>query len=218
MRKILDWTAGNGHTLIFATIAFLAGMIVMLPLGLTLPESAAALIGAIVGAVATIGGALLLWRVQERQRTQHLTKAIAMQFGEVLHGSFELISKMDVADRALGDPTTHRDFEKQVQSLESLARDLSNNITRTRKKLERYSSSLHLLTSDKVSSFIDAETTLDTMELIAQRVSGWFVPGAQSVAAYTPMVIRDARNDLITHYNALGELLEQFAPSWSDED
>ena len=108
----LDWIAGHGHTLIVATIAFLAGIATMLPTGVTLPDSAAALIGAVLGSVATIGGALLLWRVQEAQRTRHLAKSIAMQFGDVFHGSLELISQLGVADQKQGSECTFCRLER----------------------------------------------------------------------------------------------------------
>lgn len=217
MSRPLDWIAGHGHTLIVATVAFLAGMAVMLPTGVSLPDSAAALIGAVIGAVATIGGALLLWRVQEEQRTRHLAKSIAMQFGDVFHGAFELIGQLGVADHAAGDPTLHGAIEEQVNALERLAADLLRDIERTRKKLDRFSQSLHLLTSDQVGALILAEATVDTIEPIAQRVANWFVPGAKPAPLYIPDAMADAEADLRGSYDLLGETLERFAPEWSKE-
>ncbi|WP_222564629.1 hypothetical protein [Novilysobacter antarcticus] len=219
MSRTLDCIAGHGHTLIVATIAFLAGMAIMLPTGVTLPDSAAALIGAVIGAVATIGGALLLWRVQEAQRTRHLAKSIAMQFGEVFHASFELISQLAVADHAAGtlDVHYHGAVEEQVDALERLAADLLLDIDRTRKKLDRFSQALHLLTSDQVGELMLAEAALDAIQPIAERVSNWFVPGVPSATMYLPTAMAEAKADLRGSYDYLGETLERFAPEWSKE-
>lgn len=217
MSRPLEWIAGHGHTLIVATIAFLAGMAVMFPAGVTLPDSAAALIGAVIGAAATIGGALLLWQVQESQRTRHLAKSIAMQFGDVFHGAFELIGQLGVADHAAGDQDLHAVVEEQVNALERLAADLLRDIDRTRKKLDRFSQSLHLLTSDQVGELMLAEAALDTIQPIAEWVSNWFVPGIPSAARYIPDAMADAKRDLRGSYQYLGETLERFAPGWSKE-
>lgn len=211
----LDWIAGHGHTLIIATIAFVFGMVVMLPTGVTLPGSAASLIGALLGAVGTIGGSLLLWRVQETKRTRHLAKSIAMQFGGVLHGAFELIGQLNVADHAAEDPTLHGTIEAQLNAMERLAANLLRDIERTRKKLDRFNQSLHLLDSDQVGLLIDAETIVETIQPIAERVSNWFVPGVPSTTVYIPKVMADARTDLLRSYEDLGTTLERFAPDWS---
>ena len=219
MSRPLDWIAGHGHTLIVATLAFLAGMAIMLPTGVTLPDSAAALIGAVIGAVATIGGALLLWRVQEAQRTRQLAKSIAMQFGDVFHGAFELIGQLGVADHAAGTADLHHHgaVEEQVDALERLAADLLRDIDRARKKLDRFSQSLHLLTSDQVGDFLLAEASLDTIQPIAERVANWFFPDVPSAAMYIPDAMTDARTDLRDSYDLLGQTLERFAPEWSKE-
>lgn len=218
MSSRLDWVARHGHTLIVAAFAFLAGMAVMLPAGVTLPDSAAALIGALIGAVATIGGAILLWRVQESQRTRHLAKSIAMQFGNVFHGSSELISQLGVAHHAAGEMNHDRGaVQEQIYALERLADDLLRDLDTTRKKLDRFSQSLHLLNSNQVGELMLAEAILDTIQPIAQRVAGWFVPGVEPAPVYEPASMADAKTDLLGSYHGLGETLERFAPEWSKE-
>ena len=219
MRRAIDWIAGHGHTLIVASITFLAGMAVMLPTNVRLPDSAAALIGAVIGAVATIGGALLLWRVQESQRTRHLARSIAMQFADVFHGSFELMGQLGVADHAAKthDIHHHGAVEEQVNALERLAAELLRDIERTRTKLDRFSQSLHLLTSHQVGELMLAEATIDTIQPTAERVANWFVPGVASAAAYIPDALADANSDLRKSYESLSEILDRFAPGWSRE-
>jgi hypothetical protein len=214
---MLGWLTGHGTTLVVAAVSFLAGITVVLPLGWTLPESAAALLGAVIGAVATIGGALILWQAQERQRTQHLAKSVAMQFGDVLHGSDELLSQLKVADAHVADENLHHQIQEQMNRLERMSNDLLRDVGKTKAKLDRFSQSLHLLASGQVAELMLAEAIVDTIQPIGERVANWFFPGAIPAAMYIPDALNDAHRDLMTSYDDLGKTLERLAPGWSNE-
>lgn len=172
----------------------------MLPMGWTLDGAAAGLIGALVGAVATIGGAILLWQVQERYRTQHLAKAIAMQFGPVFHGSHQLLQHLP---------------RGEVEHLNRASANLLKDIGDSQAKLDRFTQSLHMLTSAQIGDLLVAEEIAKTIRVQAERIAQAF--GAISQPVWIPDLLNDVNSDLRESYDDLGKRLERFAPGWSDE-
>lgn len=200
--RVIAWISYHGWTLLIGAAAFLAGMAVMLPMGWTLDGSAAELIGALVGAVATIGGAILLWQVQERHRSEHLAKAIALQFGSIFGACDELI-------QAIPD----RDSQKLAQD----ARFALREIDECKQKIARFDQSLQLLPSRKIATFVIAETVVSTLRVNVERVNQ-IAPMISSHPTLANQVLDDAAASLRKHYADLGKELERFAPGWSDED
>lgn len=198
--RALDWISAHGATLLVSACAFLAGMAVMLPMGWTLDGAAAGLIGALVGAVATIGGAILLWQIQEKHRTQHLAKAIAMQFGAVFHGSHELLQHLP---------------RGEVDDLDRASANLLKDIDETKAKLDRFAQSLHMLTSTQIGDLLIAEEIVKTIRVQGERIAQVFATVSQPV--WIPDVLDDVHRGLAESYDDLGKRLERFAPGWSKE-
>ena len=215
MSRVFGWLAGHATTLIAAAVAFLAGVCVMLPMGWKLPESAAALLGAVIGAVATIGGAVLLWQVQERQRSHHLARSICQQFADVLSGAQQLLQQLRFLDRLMADPSRHLEVEAQLVALAPLSTNLERDVARTRAKLDRFSQSLHLLTSEQVADLMRAEAVVDRIQPLGERVATWFTTGEGSTAVLSiGSAVNDAHIDLKNYLDCLRECLQDFGPRW----
>jgi len=79
MSKFLDWIADNGWTFLAGAAGVILGVMICtlrLPPELRLPDPITNLVGAVAGSVATIGGAILLWKMQERKTAIHALAAI----------------------------------------------------------------------------------------------------------------------------------------------
>lgn len=200
MSRVLEIVSRNGWTLVAVAASFLAGMAVMLPMGLTIDGAAAGLVGAIVGAVATIGGAVLLWQVQDRHRSMHLAKSIALQFGSIFPMCKDLIEAIP---------------ERDARKLDQEAGFLLREISECRQKSGRFDQSLHLLPSANVAALIDAETLVATMRTNAERVKN-IAPMIDGHPTISTKVLEEARSSLRDNYNNLRAELEILAPGWAD--
>jgi len=69
-RRVGTWLQAYPHTLISFCIGLGGGMAITMPFGWRLPDSSAALIGAMIGAGAAVGGAL--WAANAKQRQEEL--------------------------------------------------------------------------------------------------------------------------------------------------
>ncbi len=76
MNRALDWMSDNGKPLLFGAIGVIVGVFIAMPLGWHLPDPVTNLLGAVAGSVATIGGAIVLWKMQERKTALHTLHAI----------------------------------------------------------------------------------------------------------------------------------------------
>lgn len=201
MDKGIEWVSRHGWTLLVGALSFFAGMAVMLPVGRTLDGAAAGLIGAVVGAVATIGGALLLWQVQERYRSEQLAKAIAMQFGSIFPMCDDLLGSIPGRD---------------ARQIKRDAKSLLEEINASNKKLARFDGSLHLLPSRKVGFLLNAEILVATMKANGERIEQMvnYLAGNPTLANEA---INSASKSLRENYSELGKELERFAPDWSEE-
>ncbi|WP_250627229.1 hypothetical protein [Pinirhizobacter soli] len=63
-----NWLAEHPHTLISFALGLLAGSVITIPLGWTLPGTAASLVGATVGVAGAVGGGL--WAANAKQRQE----------------------------------------------------------------------------------------------------------------------------------------------------
>lgn len=73
LRRFRFWLRTYPHTLISFAAGLLCGVIVMIPLGIELPGTAAALVGTVVGVAGTVGGAL--WAANAKQDRENLRDA-----------------------------------------------------------------------------------------------------------------------------------------------
>lgn len=218
LTRIVVWLGDNGHLLLCAVISFLLGLATMLPLGVALPDAVASLIGALLGSLATIGGALILWKAQEHQRTTHLARSIAMQFGSTLYACREVLLLTNNLKHVIDDANRHLEADQVMTDLAWRNSDLLREVTTTRGKLQRFNQSLHLLTSGQIGEFVLAETSLDTLYAIAETLDILMVQENNNPPGiFRPGKLNELHEKLHHSYTQLGDSLETFAPDWSVE-
>lgn len=76
-RHVLRAIVTRPGWLIAFALGVLTGVVLCMPLGWTLPGSSAELIGGAIGALIAIGGAVLVWQLQESERVD--TSAVAIK-------------------------------------------------------------------------------------------------------------------------------------------
>src|SRR3546814_15997730 len=105
--------------------------------------------------MSAIGGAILVWQIQESSRSAHLARAIALQFGSLLAACYDLI--VEIPNR----------------NAERIGRDATfalRTVEECHQKLARFNQSLHLLPSDKIGMLIIPELLLVTIRAEIKRI------------------------------------------------
>lgn len=215
LNRLGVWLANHGHLLLAAVLAFLLGMATMLPLGVVLPDSSASMIGALVGSIITISGALILWKAQEVQRTTHLARSIAMQFGNSLFACSEVLEKTTELKQIVDDADRHLEAEAVIEGLRWCATALLREIDATKTKMQRFNQALYLLTSEQIGELMLVEASLDTIYANAEIIA-LLTRQENPIGILVPGKLQKAHDDLARFYEELGESLESFAPRWSD--
>lgn len=192
--------------MVVGAAAFLAGIGVAWPMGWALDPAAAGLIGGLVGAVATIGGAVLLWQLQEKQKSVNLAKAVAMQFGSIFVMCEDLIESL-VWRVGVGWDT---------QNMSRQAKSMVKEIDYCRKKLARFDQALSQLSPDQIGLLLCIELVVDTMRIEGERC----VSAAQILETHPSIgkiKITELEESLRAHSSELSNELEKLAPGWSIE-
>jgi hypothetical protein len=157
----LDWLAENGKAVLFGASGVIVGVLIAMPFGWSLPNPAAELLGAVSGAAATIGGAIVLWKMQERKTALHTLRAIQV-YAEA-HWNNAVNVGMALQN---GDPG------RIVKAITRGQAALANETGR----VSRIHNQLHTLSADESSRFYEIESLAEEYvafcEAIFIKVSG----------------------------------------------
>jgi hypothetical protein len=166
IRAIVRWAEESPRSIVACALSFSAGLAVMLPFGITLPESAAAFVGALLGAAITVAGAF--W----------LTDATgARQKRDVAHGLVAVIGNLMNAVQPLADLAVlagaRKSTERAVQLWEQVtAADIAGEISKFQTRMARFDQAVPQLGLDSVTKIIAIEDAIRAYQRAANERAG----------------------------------------------
>lgn len=145
------WLYASGQTLLVGSIGFVVGVFVKIPSPMpwNLSDANASLLGSFAGSIATLGGAIVLWRMQEHRHARHVMIRINQY---ILTVSLKLTN---LAEYLKSDP----EYKDMTEALA----DITNYLQYAIARLSPYSDKLHMLPDSQASLFYSVEMTLEDL-------------------------------------------------------
>lgn len=126
MSRWMEWLSRNGHTLVVGAACFLLGVAASLPLGWKLSDPVLTLFGSVAGIAGTIGGAVLLWRMQMAHEGKVLQAHLLFLLTVVVEDIGRLVAEL----RDPGYQGEKASFDVLARSLEEAQQAISGSLGR----------------------------------------------------------------------------------------
>ena len=126
MKSVLARVERSGITLIIGAVCFLLGVLVSMPLGWKLSDPVLTLLGLVAGVAGSIGGALILWKVQERRQGNTLIAAMNVLLLHLLDEINDIIEEF--TDPAFSGEMINSTFVGTVDAAHTMASSMRDRL------------------------------------------------------------------------------------------
>ncbi len=183
----IRWIRNNPATIMPFSVGLVIGILVMLPLGMTVSDGIAQVLATITTSLLAIGAAVLLWQVQESRKEDQLAAAISTTAIPLLQG---MKSTAHAIERAVKlDPIPASEVSSQ-------ARELRRTVQETQERMTRFHACFGSLSTMRLLAIINLEIQIDTVssyaEMVQLRSRGDHIPaGAETLLSKEAIGLRD---------------------------
>lgn len=139
-----QWIARYPWVLVVCALAYGAGAATMLDFGFKLPDAAANVMGAAIGAIAGVGGALAVVLASDYLQGRNLAEYVVFSYSRVAYALGYLHGIMEALDERLGENWDVEGWSSIMKSAKNVVREI--DIAQTR--IRRVEQNVHRLRAD----------------------------------------------------------------------